>query len=394
VCSSDLGLHDLLEQQNLRTDWIWIYNRSQQLDYAASVRLRDEFDRGAGGKNHHYLLHEFLTPAATIRALLGLAELYLKALRVSAAARRAFHFEASAMNLFPVLAEDWRASMYGKPAIDHLFYAAAFRELARRLRSTRALYVWENQAWEKALIVACQEDSTAKTIGCQHATVPPLDVRSFPAGRGDVMPDVLAVNGAAARDEMLKTGFPPARLRTVTALRYSHLAGLQGSQVRVLPPQQRTLLVVGGIMATETGLQSDLLQEVTSALGRYDRCIVKPHTFCKFPLRESALPIAVEFTERPLAELWHMADVVYCANSTSAAIEAAWLGLPLIVAGAGDGMNLSPLFGWPGMEFATDAETLAKQLEDPNRLELPPDYFCLDDGLASWNETLRAQCED
>lgn len=383
--------HELLDEQGLRTDWVWIYIPSEQLDYAASLRLRDDFDRAGRGRQHHYLLHEFLTPQALFRVLLGFAELYLKGLTITRAAQRAFCFPGSAMNLFPVFAEEWRASLFGKAAIDGVVYLAIFRELARSNRAPCVLYVWENQGWEKALIAACREASTERTIGSQHATLPPLDLRAFPAGRDDLMPDILAVNGTAAQDEMLRSGSPPERLRKVSALRYLHLVGLRNYEAHPLPVERRTLLIVGGIMSTETRFQLHLLRTAVWALARYSRCIVKPHPFCTVAVLEeiAQLPIPVEMTGRPLAELWHEVEVAYCANSTSAAVEAAWFGLPVIISGAGDGMNLSPFFGWPGLEFAMDTATLARQLENPARIELPADYFCLDGGLDSWREILR-----
>lgn len=383
-------LHDLLEEQGLHADWVWIYTPSEQVDYAASLLLRDDFNEAARGRQHHYLLEEFLTPRAVLGALLGLAELYLKGLTMTRAARRAFRFPGSAMNLFPVFTEEWRDSLFGKFAMDGLLYLVMFRELARRTRAACVLYLWENQGWEKALITACRETSAARTIGCQHATLPPLDLRAFPAGRDDVMPDILAVNGGAAQDEMLRTGFPPERLRKVSALRYSHLAGLRNSQARALAAQGRTLLIVGGIIPAETRFQMHLLRTAVAALARYSRCIVKPHPFCTVALLDEIghLPVPVEMAGRPLAELWRETDVAYCANSTSTAVEAAWFGLPLIISGAGDGMNLCPLFGCPGLEFAMDTVILARQLENPARIELPEDYFCLDDGLNSWQELL------
>jgi len=386
------GFHDVLKEQGLRTDWVWIYVSSEKFDYGASLRLRDEFDRAAGGKQHHYLLHELLTPRALLRVMLGFAELYLKGLTISRAARRAFRFPGSAMNLFPLFAEEWRDGIFGKRAIEGLLYFAMFRELASRNGAACVFYVWENQGWEKALIAACRQVSAARLVGCQHATLPPLDLRAFPTDGDEFVPDLLAVNGAAAQDEMLQAGFPEHRLRTVTALRYSHLTGIRGSQARVLPQQERTLLVIGGYLHTETRHQLDLLRATAPELARYyGRCIVKPHPFYTGALAEelAPLPIAVEIAQRPLAELWPEADVVYCANSTSAAVEAAWICLPLIISSAGDGMNLSPLFGWPGLEFVTDAATLAKQLENPDRIELPDNYFRLDDNLNSWRKIFR-----
>ncbi len=83
------------------------------------------------------------------------------------------------------------------------------------------------------------------------------------------------------------------------------------------------------------------------------------------------------------------ADVVYCANSTGASLEAAWLGVPLIILAAMDSMNLNPLFGFPDQSFVKDCTELLSALENPKPIDMPKDYFFLDEDLHSWKNLLR-----
>src|SRR5207249_2567378 len=55
-------------------------------------------------------------------------------------------------------------------------------------------------------------------------------------------------------------------------------------------------------------------------------------------------------------------DVVVAANSTSSAVEAFVLGLPVIVMLDGRGFNLSPLRGHVGVTFVASAHDLAATL--------------------------------
>ena len=87
-------------------------------------------------------------------------------------------------------------------------------------------------------------------------------------------------------------------------------------------------------------------------------------------------------------ELMKQMDVVYCANSTGASLEAAWLGVPLIILAAMDSMNLNPLFGFPDLSFVKDCSELLSALENPQPIEIPKDYFFLDENLKSWKEIL------
>jgi surface carbohydrate biosynthesis protein (TIGR04326 family) len=89
---------------------------------------------------------------------------------------------------------------------------------------------------------------------------------------------------------------------------------------------------------------------------------------------------------RPIIELMESADVVYCSNSTSASLDAAWLGVPLIILAALDSMNLNPLFGFPRQSFVKDCAGLILALENPQTMEMPEDYFFLDEDLHSWKK--------
>ena len=94
---------------------------------------------------------------------------------------------------------------------------------------------------------------------------------------------------------------------------------------------------------------------------------------------------------QPLKELWAIADVVYCANSTSGCVEAAYLGIPLIIAGPADNLNLNPLYGLTSVNYETNSKMLCEELKNPTKINIPEDYFYLDDNMTLWKELLHDQ---
>ena len=92
----------------------------------------------------------------------------------------------------------------------------------------------------------------------------------------------------------------------------------------------------------------------------------------------------------PIIELMEQSDVAYCSNSTSTSLEAAWLGIPLIILAAKDSMNLNPLFGFPGQTFVKDSADLFLALENPKTIDMSKDYFFLDVELRYWKNLLES----
>ena len=89
-----------------------------------------------------------------------------------------------------------------------------------------------------------------------------------------------------------------------------------------------------------------------------------------------------------LDKLWSISDTIYCSNSTTACIEAGYLGLPVIVAGQKDNINLNPLYGFSTVNFVTDIKMLCQELNEPSYLDIPEDYFYLDETFKLWRKLL------
>ncbi|MBT5469502.1 MAG: hypothetical protein HOK41_02760 [Nitrospina sp.] len=152
-------------------------------------------------------------------------------------------------------------------------------------------------------------------------------------------------------------------------------------------------MMVAGILPEEARFQIQLLKQVDEqgGLEKYDQVLIKPHPGLALdPILKDLKPnFKFNLASRPIIELMEQTDVVYCANSTGASLEAAWLGVPLIILAAIDSMNLNPLFGFPGQSFVKDCPELCLALENPKLVDIPEDYFFLDENLKSLDEILK-----
>ena len=279
-----------------------------------------------------------------------------------------------------------------------------FSEMAKKLSGTQSIvYLLENQSWELALISSWkQHQINCKVIGFYHTPgARPLDLKLyfdpniFNEDGANIMPlpDVLAINGSNNWKLIRESGYPAEKVFHVESLRSLNLLGKYESEKKDVKESNRTLLVVTGFIAPETEFQLNLLNKSNSmdGLAKYSRILIKAHP--DLPVEKILEKIRPDFkyeiTNLSLTKLWPQTDVVYCANSTTACVEAAWLGFPIAISSAVNTMNLNPLVGFPGFNFIASPEILAKELQNPIPIRIPEGYFCLNETLTRWKELFK-----
>jgi surface carbohydrate biosynthesis protein (TIGR04326 family) len=396
------ALHDLLDSLPVTVNWIWIHINSSDCSFEEAVRLRDLCNRTNPGKNRHFLLEEFAAEDGLAPELTTFLAIVRRGLGLWGA-RRHFRMRSGGPPLFPIFASDWRSSFFGSVSMDAAFFLTAFDRAVQQLpRTAWGMYLWEEQPWELALLHAWRRwRPETRTIGFQHSSFGPMLLRMFDDRRRyldrgwDSKPlmDILAVNGGIVRRLMQQTGFPKDRLADVEAVRYQYLVGEPIRERGLSSSAGRTLLVAGSFQSAEVSFLLRLLREAAGhgALNGYSRLLLKAHPFC--PIRDKDLAeigdaVECEITSSPLPELWPQADAVLAANSTTAALEALCARVPVAVCSAGDGINLSALFGHPEVPMISAAQDLSNFLRSPGMPADAAGLFNLDPKLRLWSELL------
>ena len=207
------------------------------------------------------------------------------------------------------------------------------------------------------------------------------------------LPDLVAVNGAAARDQYLKGGYPQELLVEVEALRYQYLANVGGGRKPADPeiPARLRVLVLGEYLALNTERQMRLLEETAPYLPKNVKFIVKPHPAC--PVRAEDYPgLELEITNERISHLLGSCDVAYTNNATSAAVDACCAGVPVVSMLDPESFNLSPLRGREGVQFVSTPGELARALiggtSDVRGAFQPTEFFALDPSLSRWRKLL------
>ena len=397
------GLHPMLDELPVTVNWLWTYAPSPESSFAEAVKFRDRCNASDPAKYRQFIYEEFISTGTVLKALRLYAELRRRGrCLVGREVQAAFRFDKDGFQFYPLLRSDWLSSLRGVVAMQSVLHVAVAEAVANQLPARPwALFVWENQPFELALVAAWRR-LRRFTIGAQHSALRRLELRSFAdlseyteAGRPDGRPmaDVLAANGSGAESLLREAGYPANRLTITEALRYTNLPVHPRQTV---PPETGALLVITGYRATEVSFQLSILLTAAQKglLQPFPRIVVKPHpmapvaTIVEFEGLKRALGDRLEISNRSLGELWPGAARVFAANSTSSAIEAIYEGLPVAVCGANDEMNLSPLFGDPRVPMIGDCEALADFLRQPTIPREFGNYFTIDPGLPRWRALL------
>ena len=425
------SLHDALDPQQggvHGVTWLFIFEPTPHYSLADAIRLRDEFRaRKQDGIAFHFI-EEFLTPATIAREVLHYCRMAFRAARLTRHVAGQCRLPGSRMDFWPYMERNWAESTRGWLGLQRRLMRAAFRRYAAVCAPQEwTIFPMENHPWEKSLAHAMHQARRGPVYGTQHSTVRPTDLRYYEDARAfaepdaaATLPDLLCCNGQGALGHMRDAGMPAERLGEIEALRYLYLADVAAGAASTMTPGttpgaapattatatsgdtsapassaapgKPTLLIVTSFFIDETDNQLDVLAEAARAgtLDEYD-VVVKPHPNLPVEGRLAArFPSggAPRVVNTPVAQLLVPGTIVWAANSTTVALEAAYQRLPLLVQTAANDFNMCPLLGVPGTAFVATADDLAAALAHPAPPDLPPGFLALDRGLPRWRRLL------
>jgi len=390
------ALPDLLQREVIKTNWLHIYPKDELLPTSkqAAETIRD-FNNSGRGVQCHVTLDTFLSPLVVLSTLRD----WCRLLFISIALRGALSSSQPAeFDFWPLFESDWRQSMFGTDAMSNLLHVNLFESALDLLPQQECgVYLQENQGWEFGLIPVWRKRGHGRLIGSPHSTVRFWDLRYFFDPRSyqrrdafDLpMPDRVAVNGPVMREVYKEGGYPVEELVEVEALRYLHLMELKANAVS--DPLSVTgvlrVLVLGEYLDRNTRRQMKLLEKAAPSLPLGTLFIVKPHPACLI-LSSDYPGLSMSVTMEPISKLLAECDVAYSSAVTSAAVDAYCAGVQIVSVRDPDTLNLSPLYGYRGVLFASTPRELANALlsavDDAYTQQDRQDFFILDQQLPRW----------
>lgn len=391
----------LLQREAYTTNWLQHYLPSSSVPNVGIALDRiQRFSRDREEQGFHTFVESYLSWRVALCAFMRWTRLVVRSWRLGAV-RQAFRPKGSDLSLWPLMRADWRSSLRGPVAISNLLWIELFEEALRELPpQSKGLYLYENQAWERALIERWRRHQHGPLIAVAHSTVRFWDLRYYADPRtvrsvdsnAKPQPDIMVLNGPAAVRAFLEADYPKESIVECESLRYSYLHGLTaaGDGHKATGGPLR-LLILGDYLSTDTTKMLRMLEAASQHMMVRVAYTLKPHPHFAVSAEDyPALQLNV-VTDR-LETILKSYDVAYAGNATSAAVDAYLSGLPVIVMVDEAELNFSPLRGHDGVRFVGTPEELAAAL-DSSREEAavvpdPTEFFCLDPELPRWRGVL------
>ncbi|MFH1309105.1 MAG: hypothetical protein ABIH85_00325, partial [Candidatus Omnitrophota bacterium] len=168
-------LQEALEADKENVVWISMYVRNRAVSFKESLKYARMF---AGNGNRFFMLEEFVSLGAQIKALWKIAIGGTKFLFCKKKIRTASNFEG--FNIYAFFENDWYSSFAGSDGYYGLVLYYTFKKLFSVIRPAKCIYPCEMRSWEKALIAA-RNDVRKETVlfAVQSGTVPKMHLNFF-----------------------------------------------------------------------------------------------------------------------------------------------------------------------------------------------------------------------
>lgn len=394
-------LPELLEENSQKSNWLHLYvNNSNVGSPAAAARFINSLNEGSYNSECHVTLDSFIG----FNTLFSAIKDWIKLLRISRSIERKIDRKLSEEGcyIWPFFVNDWRKSTIGHVAIGNLFFLNLFESAFRNITRQRdGVYLQENQAWEFGLIHAWRACGHARINGFPHSTVRFWDLRYFYDSRTYLniknnklpMPDLIACNGNVTRKMFVEGGYPHENLFDVEALRYLHLGSRTNVNraINANGEKRINLLVLGDFLESKTNHVMAFLVKASKFVNAKTNLIVKAHPSCPIlPSKFSELKFKI--STKPIGELLNECDIALTSSMTSAAVDAYCHGIPVVSVMDGKTLNLSPLRGFPGVQFISRHHELISALltfeKSTHKCDNERVLFNIDRRLIGWKRLL------
>jgi surface carbohydrate biosynthesis protein (TIGR04326 family) len=391
-------LVEKLSEWKVKSNWVHNYFRHSNLSSPnAAIKLIKRFSSSSNGLQTHWLTEQYLSFASLYKAGHDYFNIRKKFIHLKSLSE--IQSQDCESFLWPLHTDEWHDSLCGKQAIKNCITLSLVESAITSIPHQKiGVYIQENQPWEIALIYAWNSSGHGILIGAPHTVIRYWDLRYyfdpriFQSNGNQFLPfpDLVAVNGPVAKENLLASGYPYDRIKEVEALRYLHLLrSLPRNEPNGHVIKKKRVLICGDFRVKSTQQMLALLENAEALSPTQNTYIFKPHPAYDIKAYNYS-KLKMSINTSPIENLLAQCDLVFASNSTSAAVDAYCLGIPVIQMLEDGQPNLSPLRGMPNIIDIKNSVELAKELKNPGNIgrKRVKSYFYLNESLWRWKKLL------
>ena len=305
--------------------------------------------------------------------------------------------------LWPIVKNDLEKSLLGTVFVKNIFYIYLFDKVTKLFPNQKScLFLFEKQAWEKAMIYFWRKNNNNKIIGVSHSSIKFWELQYFELNENPkinnlaIIPDTVFLNGEGSEKVIKQFNDYLKRYSNnynkVEALRFLYLAKYTQKQNKnTYSKNIKNILVLGDINKENSSRMFSLILDFIRLNKNHFNFYFKFHPSIEVEKNKFNLP-NVKLTQKPIDSLLKKVDLVICSNSTTASIECLYAQIPVLTYLDKYNFNLSPLNILKENKFFSNLSDLKEILilqNYPNKKQkFNYNYFYLDNDLKLWEKNL------
>ena len=394
---------EYLSKLGKKINWLHHYlSTPNEPDIPTAKRWISSFNK-KNLNNAHYFLDSFLSFSGIVQTLKQWFYFVVNTKKFEASIYKSLNNFQKGW-FWPIIENDWKSSAYGAVAMQNILWVNLFaRAMSKIPKQKLGLYICENMDWERAFIYFWKKYGHGKLIAVPHSTIRYWDLRYFDDRRvwnsTDILtqpiPDQITVNGPLSWNTYIKANQPIERMVKVEALRYLHLdeykkynQNNRNSATNRIKPIK--LLLLGDIVYETTNAMLKLLESSSNLFKEKYDLTFKPHPAAVINIQDYP-KLNLSLTNENLGKAFHAYQGVICSIYTSASVEAAEIGLPVITVLDDNELNYSALYGKNNCFVSSNPDltkSLIRHFHEEKRTENNEEYFWTNTDLPRWNKLL------
>ena len=389
------GINKIANELGCSCNWLHMYVPHKK--YRNSNIANNLLQRFNSDKESHMLLESYISWKTIAKSFNGLIILYIRYFRLLGIKKR-FIVKKSNLSFWYLMKDDWKNSLFGPSALNNLLWVELFQEALSTMPNQKiGFYLCENQGWERAFINAWKVNNHGCLYAVPHSTVRFWDLRQFSDLRtienktenSIPQPDYTIMNGDAAKNAYLSSGFPKRKVVEGEALRYNYIS--ENNISRIQERAETKILILGDYLSSVTDKMVNLVYDISGSLNDRVSFSIKPHPNYSIDITNYT-DWNVDIISSPISSVLDDYDVAISSFLTSAAVDSYLANLKVIVILDETELNLSPLRGCAGVRFISCEKELLETLNGKEILNSAENsdykYFYTDSKLSKWKDII------
>lgn len=394
-------LPEIFGRENVHTDWIHLDHRV----LLSKSRESSIFDQALGRElsgARHLVIQDFVAWRAIGSSLVTHLAVMATALRWQVF-RKSWLPDKGLVAEWPLISRGWFQFFYGGDSAMNSILYHAFKILSARAKASKAIFMMENQAWEKTFLANWLSAPKREAFGVVHSPIRAYDFRYTAEKESHFgwsvlcpRPNIVITNGRLGTLGMLNSGWDSKLILELEALRFSKSLPSANS---IAPRRVSKCLILG-----------DYDLQITLEMLSYARTFSKefpglwtfafrPHPSTKTSSLGGVRSASADGSSSLLRDL-SVADLVVCPETSASQFDAAIAGIPrLLVASprilpsaTRDGPAREIAFSYE--EFSVSLLQIFRGRSAADSIDSSRGFFRIDSRFELWNYFVQSKLRD